>query len=212
MSTSQTIRSPAWCAGRGFVAGPTYHDQPHATPAQGGIGLAPQQVLVNFLDNHDLDRYLFTQTKESLHNALFFLMTWDGIPALYYGTEQRFRGGNDPRNREDMWRGNPSKHFAPFATDHPTFKYVQGLIALRREREALRRGAVSFVWTTERPQGARDHGLLAFERKSANDHVLVVLNTAAEQSSTTCAPAEEGGACMITTFAPGTDIIVVVSG
>ena len=91
------------CAG--FAAGPTYYDAPQAMPSEGGIGLAPQQVLVNFLDNHDIARFLFAYEEAggdpafavpALHSAVLFQMTWDGIPCVYYGTEQRFHGGVDP--------------------------------------------------------------------------------------------------------------------
>jgi alpha-amylase len=202
-----------WCADHGFPAGPTYYDKPHATLAEGGVGLAPQQLAVNFLDNHDLERYLFEHADvASLHNALFYLLTWDGIPCLYYGTEQRFHGGNDPLNREDMWRGNVDEGLAPWDTTNATFVYIQALITLRLSHEALRRGDVRIVYATDRPRGARDSGLFAFERSSGADKVLVILNTAAEQSSTTCAPVPDGGACLVTTFAPGTTLHDVAPG
>jgi glycosidase len=96
----------------GDTTGPTYYDQPHAMPSQGGIGLSPQQTLVNFLDNHDIARFIFAYEEvggdpahslDALYNAIFFQMTWDGIPCMYYGTEQAFEGGVDPANREDMF-------------------------------------------------------------------------------------------------------------
>ena len=96
--------------------------RPAARRAQrpGGIGLAPNQVLVNFLDNHDIAAVPVRRRPSvpALHNALFFLFTWDGIPAVYYGTEQLFAGGTDPKNREDMFRGNPARGLAPFSTEH----------------------------------------------------------------------------------------------
>jgi alpha-amylase len=39
----------------------------------------------------------------SLKNALTFATFTDGIPFIYYGTEQGFRGGDDPGNREPLW-------------------------------------------------------------------------------------------------------------
>ena len=54
-------------------------------------------ALVNFIDNHDVTRFLFDKPSlPALHNALAFLFTEDGIPCIYYGTEQEFSGGNDP--------------------------------------------------------------------------------------------------------------------
>ena len=54
-------------------------------------------ALVNFMDNHDVTRFLFDKpSPAALQNALAFLLTEDGIPCIYYGTEQEFDGGNDP--------------------------------------------------------------------------------------------------------------------
>ncbi len=203
---SRVGRNPtdAWCQGNGYPAGPTHGGTPHAASADGGIGLAPQQVLVNFLDNHDLPRFLFEHADDAtLRAALFYLFTWDGIPCVYYGTEQAFAGGVDPANREDMWRGNPARGYAPWDTGNPHFNLVKDLIAVRKARPALRRGTVEVKWATEQPGARRDAGIFAFERVAADDKVLVVLNTAA-QDSESCAPVADGGACMISTFAPGT--------
>jgi len=202
-----------YCASHGFPAGPTYYDAPHAMPADGGIGIAPQHALVNFIDNHDIPRFLFDKPSvAALHNALFYLMTWDGIPCVYYGTEQEFEGGTDPNNREDMFLGNPYKPFAPFATDHDTFRYLRDLIALRKEHVALRRGDVTIRWSTINPPGTRDFGLFAFERATDDERVLVVINTADDQDSTSCAPAIDGGACMVTGMPPGATLRDVAPG
>ena len=74
------------------------------TPQPGGIGLPPTDVLVNFIDNHDVPRFLFSgRPIQALHNAFTFIFTEQGIPCVYYGDEQNFKGGNDPANREDFW-------------------------------------------------------------------------------------------------------------
>ena len=44
------------------LGGNHFQTTPHASSAEGGIGLAPTQVLVNFLDNHDLPRFMFEKT------------------------------------------------------------------------------------------------------------------------------------------------------
>jgi alpha-amylase len=192
-----------FCTANGYPAGPTYQSTPHAMPADGGIGLAPNQVLVNFIDNHDLPRFLFEKPDTKvLEAALYFLLTWDGIPCIYYGTEQAFAGGVDPKNREDMWLGNRGAGIAPWATDHAMFQLVQGLIQVRKDLPALRQGAVSPVWSTTIAGARRDAGIFAFERKTAEQTVLVVLN-ASDQMSETCAPAAEGGACLKTTLPAG---------
>ncbi len=205
MYNSRVGRNPgdAWCQGQGYPAGPTFGSTAHAASAEGGIGLAPQQVPVNFLDNHDLPRFLFDATDEQLAISLAYLFTWDGIPCVYYGTEQAFAGGVDPANREDLWGGNRALGYPAFDTSNPAFARVRDWIALRKDREALRRGDVSIKWSVRAAGARRDAGIFAFERASGGDKVLVVLN-ASTATSESCAPATDGGTCMQTSFAPGT--------
>ena len=81
------------------------------TPQPGGIGIAPTDVLVNFLDNHDVPRFLFSNpSTQALRNAFTFIFTEQGIPCVYYGDEQDFHGGNDPANREDFLEERPFDH------------------------------------------------------------------------------------------------------
>jgi glycosidase len=200
----------SFCQNGGYPAGPTYYNQPVAMPADGGTGLAPQQTLVNFLDNHDVARFLFDDgtytspvTEDNLKAALFYDYTWDGVPCLYYGTEQLFHGGVDPMNREDMFGGNPDAGFPAFDTTNEAFTYVKALIQMRKDHEALRRGTVDIKWSTSQAGARRDEGIFAFERAAPNEKAMVVINASA-QASETCAPTNEGGACMATTFAAGT--------
>ena len=205
----------AWCGAQGYSAGPTYQSTPHAPSAAGGIGLAPSQVQVNFLDNHDLPRFLFEKSDPSvLRSALSYLFTWDGIPCVYYGTEQLFDGGVDPKNREDMFLGNPERGIAPFATDHEHFQFVKGLIQMRKDNVALRRGTVSPVWSTTLAGARRDAGIFAFERIATGSDAqtaLVILNTS-NQASESCAPVADGGGCARTTLPPGTTLTDVMPG
>ena len=98
-------------------------------------------------------------TRTSCASALAYLMTWDGIPCVYYGTEQGFAGGVDPKNREDMFRGNAALELAPFATDHELFKLVQGLIAdaQGQRRAAPRHGRPGVVDDDRRRAPRRRH-------------------------------------------------------
>jgi glycosidase len=87
------------------------HARPAGPVGEDGVGLNPQQLVVNFLSNHDVGRFLFfmpehwpmSEKRKLLHLALAYLLTAEGIPCLYYGVEQEFAGGNDPANRETMW-------------------------------------------------------------------------------------------------------------
>ena len=149
--------------------------------AEGGAGLASDQLLVHFLDNHDVPRFLYDfKDLRRLHLALVYQLTFDGVPCIYYGTEQAFAGGPDPSNREDMWASG-------FRTDGETFVHTQRLTNLRRTLEPLRRGEVEFLWTSDAPADAEtlDAGVLAFARFTPEQRVLVVMNTSASRASRT---------------------------
>ena len=109
-------------------------------------------TFVHFIDNHDVPRFLYQYPdKTRFRNALAFLMTTDGIPCLYYGTEQDFAGGPDPSNREDMWDSG-------FSTSGATFKWIQKLIKIRKELRCFATGAAPvFRFTEDR---ARHFGFL----------------------------------------------------
>jgi hypothetical protein len=62
---------------------------------------------------------------------------------------------------------------------------------------------VTPLWSTRAAGPRRDAGIFAFERATADDKVVVVLN-ASTQTSESCAPVADGGSCMVTSFAPGT--------
>ncbi len=152
-------------------------------PQPGGIGIAPAKSLVNFMDNHDVARFLFfaNNDKDALRNALTFLMTEEGIPCLYYGTEQDFAGGNDPSNREVLWTTG-------FPTNGETFRHFSKLARIRRESRALKYGDTKVVWASTHTKDEEDAGIFAFERTGgdAEDaYALVVLNTNARHPSAT---------------------------
>ena len=176
-------------------------------PAPGGVGVPPYKALVNFIDNHDVARFLWGVAdkpadvqRKLLHNALVLLMTADGIPCLYYGTEQDFNGGNDPANREDMW-------MTGYATEGATFKWTQKLIELRKSRIALRRGDTNVVWSTEHTGDESDAGIFAFERlggDAGDDYALIILNTNQDHDSSTLYSDMDGESIMQTSLPEGT--------
>lgn len=172
-----------------------YDDEPH----ENGIGVAPQDALVNFIDNHDIPRFLFDQPDElALQAALVYLFTEDGIPCLYYGTEQAFDGGNDPANREPLW-------WSAYDTSGDTFQRVAALSRIRRGSEALRYGDFDIRWVTDRVADEEDAHVLAFERSVDGERVLVVINTGGDGDAHTSV----NGNDMPVGFAPGTALEVV---
>lgn len=175
--------------------------------SESGEPLAPTKLLVNFIDNHDIPRFLYEKPSlDALHNTLAYLLTIDGIPCIYYGTEQEFDGGNDPFNREDLWESG-------YDTSGETFKLIRHLIDLRRQHAPLRRGEMTIRWATERTGDEPDAGIFAFERSHAGETVLVVINTSETHASeTSYAWADPAGDHMQTSFAAGTELTNVFEG
>ncbi|KAH8102880.1 alpha-amylase [Cristinia sonorae] len=61
-------------------------------------------LLGNFLENQDLPRWANVSVDpQSMYNAMTFNFMSDGIPIVYYGQEQGFKGNADPWNREALW-------------------------------------------------------------------------------------------------------------
>ena len=169
------------------------------SPQENGIGVPPTKALVNFIDNHDRPRFLYDSNYDvkALRNALTFLFAEEGIPCVYYGTELDFYGGNDPANREVLWKTG-------FPTQGETFRHIATLARLRKSYEALRLGDTVVRYASNVTMGAADAGLFAFERvggDSGDAYALVVVNTNNGQESAPPAPGMPVG------LVPGTALL-----
>lgn len=103
-------------------------------------------MLGNFLDNHDVKRFLAEQTDVALfHNAIAYTMMAAGIPIIYQGTELHFSGGDDPRNRESMWPDIYETGKRPSA-----YHLIKTLNALRNQQGAiLFQSKQKHLWTND---------------------------------------------------------------
>lgn len=164
---------------------------------EGGIDTPPNRALVRFLDNHDVPRFASFATAGARNTALAYLLTSDGIPVIYYGTEQGFDGAIDPANREDLWDSG-------YDTSHPVYQWIAELNEIRSTYEVFRRGDTRYVWTTDHTGGEVDAGLVAYERFTATERALVVINVHDAQTSET---RSVGAGTMQVSFAPGTELV-----
>jgi glycosidase len=104
--------------------------------------------LVPFFGNHDTSRFAGAPgaTPDKLKLAFGMALTIRGIPELYYGDEIGMLGGGDPDNRRDFPGGWPEDAQNAFTREGRTreqeeiFQYVQTLLRVRREHEALQVG------------------------------------------------------------------------
>jgi glycosidase len=176
-----------------------------ATEQPGGVGTAPRDLPLGFFDNHDVARFLFDQEGDTsaLELALVHLMFRDGLPILYYGTEQGFSGGNDPANREPLW---PSG----YDQEHPLYEWIAELAQVRQDHDALRRGSLRYLFATENSAEEDDAGMLAWVRElpaeQGGEAVLVVVNVNPNKSSRTVT----AGLGMEVPFAPGSSLVDVL--
>lgn len=69
--------------------------------------LADPGAVGGFVDNHDNPRFLCNFNDIIAYkSAITYNLMAEGIPIIYYGTEQEFNGCNDPNNREVLWPTN----------------------------------------------------------------------------------------------------------
>lgn len=142
------------------------------------------KYFVSFLDNHDQNsRFNAPGTPaEQVTMALALLFSLQGIPCIYYGTEQGLQGTIDGLDaaesvREAMWGNQPN----PFNTASSLYIALQTIATLRKSDPALRYGRLYFREVSGNAhdfgQSTGVGGLIAFSRILSDREILVVANT-----------------------------------
>jgi glycosidase len=138
---------------------------------------------VTFIDNHDLcSRFHNAQYPDQTKIMLTCLMTIQGIPCIYYGTEQALDGCAPPEDqrreyvRETLW-GKPNA----FSQQHDLFKLIQKLSSLRNQYPALKYGRQYFRTCSNNGidfnYSAECGGIIAYSRILNDKEIIVVTNT-----------------------------------
>lgn len=115
----------------------------------------------NQLNSHDTARILTVVKADKALNKLaaVLLMTYVGVPCLYYGEEIGMTGSKDPYNRAGMiWDES--------ARDKDLRSHYQKLIQLRRNSSALREGGFQPLYA--------NGGLIAYQRQCAQQRLIIV--------------------------------------
>ena len=126
--------------------------------------IAAQQF--NLLGSHDTSRIKTALKGDArlLELGVTLLMTYVGVPCVYYGDEIGLEGGDDPDNRRCMiWDES--------AWDADLRAHYQRLIRLRRDSSALREGGFQWLFAED--------DVIAFQRHSADQRLIVVGNRGA---------------------------------
>ena len=125
--------------------------------------------LVNFIDNHDMSRFLASYKKDSFIQALTFIMTIPGIPSIYYGSEQGFK-----TTRSSMFaKGVGSEGKDHFDTDSEYFKLIQSLVSMRKTNSFFRKGRITVLKDSKTEAGA-----FVYKVQDERGTGLVIFNTA----------------------------------
>ena len=147
------------------------------------------RFFVTFLDNHDLKaRFRFVDPAnpnkydQQVTLGLACLFALQGIPCVYYGTEQGLhgRGTTDESVREALW-GGPG-----FDATNPFYVDLQAIAQVRRTQPALRYGRQYFrpVSGDGQNYGVSPFpgGIVAFSRILNDVEVIVAANASQSQT------------------------------
>ncbi|MGE5583792.1 MAG: alpha-amylase family glycosyl hydrolase [Bacillota bacterium] len=142
------------------------------------VAVYPNQYLMGtVIDTQDVPRFISQASgqyaQERLKQALAFLMTYTGIPVMYYGTEIGLEGGDDPNNRRDM----------DWMVKSPLTDYVKKLTVIRKTNKALTDGDFKIIGI--------DQDFLSYYRRFEGNIILTVFNLSDQQQKITLSlPAE----------------------
>jgi alpha-glucosidase len=130
----------AWLAARDFAHHPaqlsTADFERWLADARARIPYANQLAQLNLLDSHDTSRFLTAVAGDArlMQLAVTLLLTYAGVPSIYYGDEIGLEGGDDPDCRRcfdwDRAHWNTALH-----------AHYRQLIEWRQRRPEWRRGA-----------------------------------------------------------------------
>jgi glycosidase len=139
-------------------------------------------MIMNFLDNHDIDRYS-TAVKRDVDKfkmGLAMLITTRGYPQIYYGTEIMLDGipGDYQGHRFDFpggWAADKRNAFTAegrTTAENEVFNYLKALLNYRKNNPVLQRGLMK--------QFIPENGLYVYFRYKEEKMVMVIANNNTE--------------------------------
>jgi glycosidase len=125
--------------------------------------------MVNFIDNHDVDRFLAGGSVPAMRQALLAMFTLPGIPVIYYGTEQAFSGVRSAMFAGGWGAGGRDR----FDAAAPLYLDIAAMAGLRRTNPLFSRGTPTVL-----AGDGVGPGTLAWRMDHEGQSALVVFNTA----------------------------------
>jgi neopullulanase len=156
----------------------------YTTASQDYLYKNPSQQ-VTFLGNHDLPRF-FSVVNEDVAKykmALGWLLTFRGVPQLYYGDEILMTGFTNPDGlvRLDFmggWKGDKANKFTAEGRnekENEVFNYIKTIANFRQKSSALKTGKMMQYLPVK--------GLYTYFRYDAKETIMCVMNTSDEELS-----------------------------
>jgi alpha-glucosidase len=139
--------------------------------ARAKIPFANQLSQLNQLDSHDTARFLtlLEGSEEKMIIALTLLMTYVGVPCIYYGSEVGLEGGLDPDNRRCFpW------HLVDESEWLPIYRHW---IAIRKRFSCLQSGSIQWLYSSKEA--------LVYARQLGEEAVVVAINMSAQDTCIT---------------------------
>lgn len=135
---------------------------------------------VIFLDNHDLPRFYSVLGEDTAKYKVAFswLMTFRGIPQMYYGNEILMTGLTSPNDgyvRQDFpggWEGDAANKFTAAgrtAKENSIFNYIKKLANFRKTSSAIKTGKMMQFYPID--------GVYVYFRYDANQTIMCIMNT-----------------------------------
>ena len=125
-------------------------------------------VAVNFIDNHDVERFLAVGNMPGFKQAYVLLMTVPGIPAIYQGDEQGFT-----LQRQTMFAGGYGSETDQFNLSSQMYQHIQSLAQMRKQHKVFSRGDIQII-----DDNGAGPGVLAYKRTYQGKVAYVIFNSA----------------------------------
>jgi neopullulanase len=166
---------PALTQGFGWTDGV---NRLHLTTTNDFVYKDPTKNVI-FLDNHDLSRFLSVVGEDTrkLKMGLAWLLTYRGIPQLYYGTEIGMKNFANPDGlvRLDFpggWPGDPVNKFEASGRndqENDIFNYTRSLAQFRKNSSALKTGKMMHY--------VPEDAVYVYFRYNSTQTVMCIMNT-----------------------------------
>lgn len=130
-------------------------------------------LMVSFIDNHDVDRYLVNGDSAGLKQSMLLMMTLPGIPVIYYGTEQELK-----EQRAALFKtGYGANNQDQFNTDSAMYLYIQAVSQLRKQHKVFTHGVPTII-----KDNASAAGAFAYRMDYADQKAFILFNSAEHDS------------------------------